>query len=225
VVLAIIPPSGTDIQSVPPPQLSLFWSSLHHKIFFLFVIDCYVVGVDHLASAEEGILHIRYYVYASCWLLQLVPKLVHCMLPKAPPKLVFDCMPVGIVGAIVSLAADGMLPSRTPLHSSSFRSRRSLLPSWLLPLSPPLCAVLVGIVGWEREMHLIPLLVRPFDCDRWGHVCMALPCIANLNFWTVSKAAMILLLFLLLLLCRLHEDLMRIILSFSSLSTRLVSGA
>ena len=67
-------------------------------------------------------------------------QLVNCCcfrdVAKAPAKLVFDCMPVGIVGsdgfialavAPVSLAADGMLPSRTPLSSLSFRSCRSLL--------------------------------------------------------------------------------------------------
>ena len=46
------------------------------------------------------------------------------MLPNAPPKLVFDCIPVGIDGsdglieladAPVSLTADGMLLLRTPI--------------------------------------------------------------------------------------------------------------
>jgi hypothetical protein len=61
---------------------------------------------------------------SQSWWCSLLIVVAITMLPNAPPKLVFDCIPVGIDGsdglieladAPVSLTADGMLLLRTPI--------------------------------------------------------------------------------------------------------------
>ena len=73
--------------------------------------------------------------------------------PNAPPKKLFDCIPVCYVGskglkalsvAPVSLISNGVLPSSTPNWRHFFACL----------LSSPTGAVLVNMVMWEGECYL-----------------------------------------------------------------------
>ena len=85
--------------------------------------------------------------------------------PNAPPKVLFDFIPVGIDGskgfkaldvAPLLLIAYGMLPSSTPHQRLFF-----LLVCCCLHLA--LFSVLVSMVGWEGECYMFALLVDLAD--------------------------------------------------------------
>ena len=59
-------------------------------IYFLLVVDGDVISFHTFAGAEEGIFHLRHYVYTTCWFSKLVVQLVncccHCDVAKSPTK-------------------------------------------------------------------------------------------------------------------------------------------
>jgi len=52
----------------------------------VFVIDSNVVYVGQIAGADQGMLYLRYNVYASCWLLDVVVEFVYSCCCSLFPK-------------------------------------------------------------------------------------------------------------------------------------------
>jgi len=97
----------------------------------------------------------------SLWWCSLLIVVAIAMSPNAPPKLVFDCIPVRIVGsnglialvdAPVSLTADGMLLLRTPIGRLLFGGLSHFLLHSVLFL-------LAWLVGSENRTCCFPVLV------------------------------------------------------------------